>query len=201
MRYIFYREHKYVLYAVTELERLIAKTDFTDNIAVTKISFELTDIQEMLHFHAQHEDKFHQLLRAKGSSVHVRIEAEHREHETIFAELHKKLAKLQTLEKHEERILLGRDFYLAYREFEAINLRHLNEEEFVLMPELQRLYTDDELKKIEAATYKIMTVAQMREMLDVLFPQMNRDDQQTFLQDIKQAAPEKFAELNKTLVN
>jgi hypothetical protein len=195
LRYIFYREHKYVLFAVTELERLIAKTDFTINAAVEKIVTELTSIQEMLHFHAQHEDKFHTLLRAKNSQVHYSIEQDHRYHVGIFTALQQKLSTILACTAQDERILLGRDFYLAYREFEVENLRHLNEEERVIMPELQRLYPDSELMKIEADTYERMTVEEMDDMIGVLFPQMNADDHQAFLQDIKKIQPKKFSAL------
>lgn len=34
MRVKLYREHKYVSFALSELERLIAKTDFTDDAAI-----------------------------------------------------------------------------------------------------------------------------------------------------------------------
>ena len=199
MRYIFYRAHKYVLYAITELERLIAKTDFTADTMVNKIKDELSEIQKMLHFHAQHEDKFHELLHAKGSTVHHKIDADHHEHDAIFASLNKKLAKILATKEPNERILLGRDFYLAYREFEVENLRHLNEEERILMPELQRLYTDAELKQVEFAVYNIMTADHMKEMIKVLFPHMNPDDHQSFLDEIQEAEPQKFAQLRNLL--
>ncbi len=37
MRVKLYREHKYVSFALSELERLTAKTDFTDDAAITHI--------------------------------------------------------------------------------------------------------------------------------------------------------------------
>ena len=201
LRYIFYREHKYVLYAVTELERLIAKTDFTSNEEVSKVSVELLAIREMLHFHAAHEDKFHQLLRDKNSEVHLDIERDHLNHDAIFEVLTQKLSNIQSAVDSADRILRGRDFYLAYRDFEMENLRHINQEELVVMPELQRLYADAELMKIEADSYERMTVEQMVHMITVLFPQMNTEDHQAFFSDIQRTQPQKYLSLKAKLLS
>ena len=89
----------------------------------------------------------------------------------------------------------GYDFYLSFREFEAKNLEHINEEERIIMPELQRLYTDEELRQgIDFKIYQSMTAEQMFHMLKVLFPQYNVDDKLAFLKDILDASQsEKFA--------
>jgi hypothetical protein len=75
------------------------------------------------------------------------------------------------------------------------NLLHLHEEETKILPELQRLYTDEELRCVEEATYKMMTPEQLIEMLKVLFPHMNASDKEAFLEDIKFSQPEKFKEI------
>jgi hypothetical protein len=75
------------------------------------------------------------------------------------------------------------------------NLLHLHEEETKILPELQRLYTDEELRCVEDATYKIMTCEQMIDMLRILFPHMNALDKESFLEDIKLSQPEKFEKI------
>ncbi len=55
MRVKLYREHKYVSFALSELERLIAKTDFNDDAAIDRIQSEWQRIREMLEGHAYHE--------------------------------------------------------------------------------------------------------------------------------------------------
>ena len=62
------------------------------------------------------------------------------------------------------------------------------------MPELQKLYSDDELRAIEFGTYAQMTGEQMVEMMNVLFPHMNPSDREFFLMDIRDAQPGKFLE-------
>lgn len=66
MRVKLYREHKYVSFALSELERLIAKTDFTDDAAVAEIQNEWLRVKEILERHAHHEEhNFHALLERK----------------------------------------------------------------------------------------------------------------------------------------
>lgn len=80
-----------------------------------------------------------------------------------------------------------------YRKFVGDNLLHLHQEETLILPELHRLYTDEELKKVEAKTYAIMTVEELVEMMEHLFPHFNPQDRYAFLQDIKDCQPDKFA--------
>ena len=57
----------------------------------------------------------------------------------------------------EEQIELGYQFYLWYRKFAGDNLLHLHGEETVILPELQRLYSDAELSTVEFGSYRMMT--------------------------------------------
>lgn len=193
-RYRIYREHKYVLCFLAELEQFIAKMDFRSQLELDELSNKLDSLIGLMQGHAEHEDKtIHQLLRNKGSQVQIPIEAEHQIHNEIFTRLKEKLKLIQACKNIEERISLGYEFYLSFREFEADNLKHINEEENIIMPELQRLYTDEELREgIDFKTYEIMSSDQMFHMLEVLFLTYNLDDKKTFLKDILDAQPEKF---------
>jgi hypothetical protein len=74
-------------------------------------------------------------------------------------------------------------------------LLHLHQEETKLLPEIQRLCSDEELRAIEHPTYDLMTVEEMKEMLQILFPHMNFSDKCAFLADIRLAQPDKFLQL------
>ena len=63
----------------------------------------------------------------------------------------------------------------------------------MILPELQRLYTDEELRQVEARTYAEMTPEDMVGMMRVLFPHMNPSDRLAFLSDIQSLQPEKFS--------
>ena len=195
MRYKFYREHKYVSAALNNLERLVAQTDFTNRSAVEHVEQEFNTLIEMLNGHAHYENEtLHKLLKMKTSAVYKHIEEDHKQmDETI----HKLQALLQTVKEatqEEERIELGYQFYLWYRKFVGENLIHLHEEETIILPELHRLYTDKELREIEFATYRIMTVEQIIDMMKELFPHMNPADREALLKDMKDSVPEKLAQ-------
>lgn len=190
MRVKLYREHKYVSFALSELERLIAKTDFTNDAAIDQVQTEWQGIKEMLEGHAHHEEhSFHTLLEKKGSTIHHEAHHDHEHQEETLNNLQDLLNAIKT---SSDRIEAGYQFYLAFRKFVGDNLLHLHEEETKLLPELQRLCTDEELRAIEHPIYKIMTVEEMVEMVQVLFPHMNFSDKCAFLTDIKLAEPQKF---------
>lgn len=168
--------------------------DFRSHVQVEELSKKIESLIELMQGHAEHEDKtIHQLLRNKKSQIQAKIETDHLLHQQIFTHLKGKLTDIKSCSDPEERISLGYDFYLAFREFEADHLKHINEEEKTIMPELQRLYTDEELRTgIDFKTYEVMSTDEMLHMLEVLFPTYNLDDKIAFIQDIKDAQHDKF---------
>jgi hypothetical protein len=192
-RYQFYREHKYVSFVLNELEREIAKTDFRDLIQVKKIEKSFHEMEELMRGHAHYEDtQLHPLLQKRGSAIFQTAQEDHAHHDQLFANLQKLLDQIQATSDEQLQVHLGYQFYLRYRRFVGENLHHLHEEETQILPELQRLYTDAELREVEAETYKQMPVEDLVEMMQVLFPHFNPSDREAFLKDIQKAVPEKF---------
>lgn len=193
MRYQFYREHKYVSAALNDLERKIAKTDFRDDQETALIAKAYHNIVEMLKGHAQYEnERLHSLLTNKKSKIHEHAEEDHARQDEQLLEIQVLIDSIPGASSEEEKVSLGYRLYLTYRKFVADNLEHLHEEETMILPELQRLYTDLELKQVEAQTYCMMTAEEMVHMMQELFPHMNPDDRAAFLSDIREAQPEKF---------
>ena len=194
MRYKFYREHKFVSAAVNDMERLIARTNFDVPGEAEQVKQALEGLLAMLNGHAHYENEvLHALLKAKGSAVFAHVQATHEVYEKQLADLKHRLAKVMASTNKEEQIELGYQFYLWFRKFAGDNLLHLHEEETVILPELQRLYSDEELSKVEFHSYNLMTPEQLIEMMQVLFPHMNAADHEVFLTDIKACDPAKFA--------
>jgi hypothetical protein len=178
---------------LNELERLIAKADFANDPAIEHIQDEWQSIKEMLKGHALHEEQnIHALLEKKGSTIHHEAHNDHNHQEVALGNLQYLLDIIKT---SPDRTEAGYQFYLAYRKFVGDNLLHLHEEETKLLPELQRLCTDEELRFIEHPAYDLMTAKEMVEMMQVLFPHMNFSDKCAFLTDIRLAQPKKFLEL------
>lgn len=195
MRYRLYREHKYVCAALNDLERQIATADFADDHECEGVQATFEEVAELLKGHAQYEnERIHPLLDAKGSTVHHHAANDHGQMKSQVAQIRSLLDRMGGASE-EERVELGYQLYLAYRKFVADNLLHLHEEETVLLPELQRLYKDEELRQVEAKTYEEITPDQMVEMVEELAPHMNRWDLAAILADIQALAPDKYATL------
>jgi hemerythrin-like domain-containing protein len=192
MRYRFYREHKFVIPFINDVTRLIAVTDFRDDSATTVVQERVGQVLTMLEYHAEHEDTaFHTLLEEKGSDVHKSCEDDHKAHAEIFSKIKHSIQAIIDAGTEDDKVRLGYDFYLMFRGFEADNMRHINLEETVVMPELQRFYTDEQLRAVEAQTYEKMTPDEMVHMMQVIFPHMNPQDHLSFLTDIAMATPDK----------
>lgn len=193
MRYRFYRVHKYVCFELAEFDRATAKTDFSDPTACLALKEKLINLIQLLKHHGEYEDAhIHDLLRQKNSSLQLTIEKEHQEHEQAFNDLIHQLDNIMRVQDHSEKIHLGNEFYLSYRLFYSEMLKHLYDEEKILLPELQALYSNEELAKLQAKTYQKMTPEQMLGMLNVLFPHANPEDMRFFTNEMKVAEPEKF---------
>jgi len=196
MRYKFYREHKYISHRCNEFERLIATTDFSKKKEFDIVEEEFEDLMNLLKRHAEYEnDSLHSLLKIKNSAVYKNIEKNHEGLEKQIIFLRELLNKISNSISDEDKIEAGYQLYLHFRRFNGENLIHLHEEETIILPELHRLYSDEELKKVEAAFYATMTTEELIEMIEELFPHMNPDDWAFFLSDIKDAVPEKFMEV------
>ena len=204
MRYQFYREHKYVSSSLNDLERLIARTDFCDSTALAAVSSSFEALSEMLKGHAYYEnERLHALLKQKNSpvSTYAHIEEDHVEQDRQLLEIEQLIREISLEPTDTKKIERGYHLYLTYRKFVSDNLAHLHEEETQILPALQKLYSDAELQQVEASSYREMTPEQMIEMINVLFPHMNKHDQQAFLSDIRTLEPEKFKAVSRSLFN
>lgn len=201
MRVKFYREHKYVSAALNSLERLIAKTDFRKNAEIEEAKAEWADLSGMLQGHAEYEEeKLHSLLEKKGATVHLLAHDQHEEMDAAFPEIDSLFSAAIREEDQDRKVEIGYQLYLTFRKFVGNNLLHLHEEETKILPELQRLYSDEELRLVEDSTYQILTPQEMIDMLRVLFPHMNALDKEAFLKDIEISQPHKFKEILPTVL-
>ena len=193
MRYRFYRVHKYVCFELSEFDRAVAKTDFLDLTACDALKEKLINLTHFLKHHAEYEDAhIHDLLRKKNSHLQSTIEKEHQEHLQALDDLLNQLNHTLSIQDSGEKLLMGNEFYLSYRLFYSEMLKHLYDEEKILLPELQALYSDKELAALQAKTYQRMTPEQMLGMLNVLSPHANPEDMNFFTNEMKTAEPEKF---------
>ncbi|HXF28554.1 MAG TPA: hemerythrin domain-containing protein, partial [Chlamydiales bacterium] len=132
-RYKFYREHKYVSFAVNHLEKRIATTDFRNQKEAKKVHREFKELVAMMKGHAHYENSaLHTLLKKRGSKVFEQAEHDHEEYDALLLDLEKRLQKVMKTKDEEERVELGYQLYLWFRRFAGFNLLHLHEEETII---------------------------------------------------------------------
>lgn len=194
MRHRLYREHKYVASIISTFRETVGRADFSSVKTIDDIKIKLNEVIELMHGHALHENTvIHELLRAKNSNLVEQVESEHAAHADCFSNLTQTLDKISCSTGASQKIALGYQFYLDVQRFEANNLNHQLYEETVILKELQRLYTDEELLSLtDAKIYAVMTADEMIEMLKVLFPYCNAEDREAFLNDIYRTERNKF---------
>ena len=192
MRYKFYREHKFISATINAMAESIAKADFSADADTKEVLVQFEALRAILGAHAHYEDVvLHKLLRQKNSTVQASAEADHAHYKALLASFVQDIQNMLASKNSIERIGLGDAFYLAFRKFASDNLRHLYEEEEIILPELQRLYSNQELCTIECSLYE--TDQQVTSLMNDLFPHMNPNDREAFLTDIKTCDPVKFA--------
>jgi len=181
-----YREHKYVTSILFELCLDFARIDFANETARTKLADRISNLRALLESHGNYEEtRIHARLAARGSTVHLTAD---NDHVRDLIELNKIQEEIQACEGNPEH---AHRIYLAFRKFVARSLLHFDFEETMILPELQRLYSDDEMRLIDKESYDQMTTEQMINMLQILFPTMNTDDKAFFNSELHRAAPKK----------
>lgn len=192
-RFRVFREHKYIIHLFMDLMNNLSTMDFNDNQAVNALQRSLQSLAEMVYAHADYEE--HRLLKPlvdADSALMQAIFDEHQQHdgqfEGLFAQLDAILAETET----DKRFELGYRLYLDFRKIFAMMLMHLDYEERTIMPALQQLLTDEQIKSVEHDTYARMTSDQMVGMMHALIPHFNPDDRRVFILDMAKAQQEKF---------
>lgn len=185
-RYRYYRVHKWISFEFSELERLIARSDFRLNTEVKIIKNQIKKLEVIMAHHADFEDSMiHALLEKKCSTAHTGVELEHQRHHAQYRDFKMQLNKILECSDVCMRDDLGYDFYMQFRLFFSENLKHFHDEEMVIMPELQRLYSDEELRLAQSEVYRQMAPDQIIQMMSLLAPYINPSDKDFFTRETK----------------
>lgn len=194
-RFRFYREHKYVIDMFIDFQKLVARCDFLDPQQVDNVITEFNKIVVLIECHAEHEDKaILELLKSKGSKLYENNRKDHINQHFLLHRMIDDLGKISAL-RNNERLSKGYKFYLDYVEYFGDSLKHMHAEETLIMPELHRLCTDEELMELGRKTYDIMTPVEILHMIRALFGHFNPDDITKFLSELNYLVPEKLAKV------
>lgn len=183
-RFRLYREHKYLTTVLFEACMEFAKTDLRNQTEREVLLGKISGVRALLESHGEYEQsRIHTRISARGSSAHAVADSEHERDLKALDSILEKIKDCTDSPSQAHKI------YLEFRKFLAEVLLHLDYEETVMLPQLQELYTDDELRLIDKESYDQMDAGQMIDMLQVLFTSMNADDKEFFIDELHRAAP------------
>lgn len=191
-RFRFFRVHKYVIFELMQMARLLAVTNFNNMPELKAIEPKLASLINMLKGHSAFEDgKIFQLLKSQGVDI-ARYEADHHEQHALFEEL---ANRFNAVKMANDAVVAGESFYVYYRTFMANMILHMDAEERELWPLFKKHCTEEQMREVQSNSYQQMTPQQILEMLTTLFPHFNRDDKVAFCNEVQAAVPDKWEQI------
>ena len=181
--------HKGIRYAHTHLLPRIGAADWFDDCSSAELLRDIREHLEMCADHLEHENAaIHTALETRCPGASGQVGAHHEEHERSFRELASLLALVERA-RGTDRALKGNRLYHRFALFVADDFRHMEEEESVVMPLLENLFSTDELLAIKdqiiGAIEPVMMIRFMKAILSALTP----DEREAMLAGMKAEMP------------
>jgi hypothetical protein len=181
--------HKAIRACLADLMVRLGRTDFSSSEAAAEV---LQDLRAQLRFsaaHLRHEDEhIHPALLARAPEAVDKLHHDHEAHEAGFEALERMVAEVKAASAR-ERPAAGRRLYLAFTNFVAHDLEHMAQEEQIVGPLLQSLFTDRELQAMEAAIVGSMPPEEAMVAVAKMIPAMNPGERAAFLAFVRETAP------------
>jgi hypothetical protein len=152
--------HKAIRGALVGLLAEMGAADLTVPAEAAQVREELTQVLAFAERHRLHEDRT--LLPALAGRLQgtlASVSAAHATQPVAVAELEALAGALGAADGR-EKTLAGRTLYLHFGTFVAELLLHMAEEERVVQPLLERLFSDDELLEVQSQMLASMSVAE-----------------------------------------
>lgn len=191
--------HKMLRMVMSDTQLRVGALD-TDDAARAKPALDqLRELLAMLHHHLEIEDRFVlPALEARRPGATHSNAREHRHHEGALAELGALAVQVEQAiaAAVPERVFLAHRLYLALGRFVAENLKHMDVEETHMNPVLWALFSDDELRQIEAAILGGLTPAQKAASVRWMIPSLSPAERALWAAGARRAMPDvAFAQL------
>ncbi|MCB0697064.1 MAG: hemerythrin domain-containing protein [Chitinophagaceae bacterium] len=180
----------------------IQREDFSTNTATETIE-QVNLVLNLFDEHAHHEDKYLLPLVQKHNAALVQgFEKDH----VVDHELSEKLRALTKswteAKTADEKLETGRNIFMAFNEFIAFNLYHMNNEEGILLFTLWKHYTDEELHEAEVAIVTSIPIDILMIESTWMMRSLNDAEITGWLTGVKLHAPEEvFAAYKKLATN
>ena len=185
-----YRDiHKGIRAELFALTTQAGALDPTPGVGRAALAAHVDDVVELLVQHAEHEDgPIQPVLEAELPALAERIAGDHLLLEAQLVDLREMAADAAALDHPEPRLAVHR-LYLALACFTSRYLEHIDVEERVVMPALERTVGVDAVAAIHGAIISSIPPDEMARSLALMVPAMNVDDRTELLGGMQAGAP------------
>ena len=190
--------HKAIRHALSSLLVRMGSTTFADAEAARAVVRELDEVLQLCEDHRGIEDRF--ILPALDERLRQPLRSVADDHATqprVVSEL-RALGETLMDTLPERRPLAGRTLYLHFSTFTAELLLHMAEEEQMVQPLLERLFTDPELDAIRGRLLASMSGPEKMLSARYMLPALDRVERATLAAGALASMPR---EVGRTLVD
>lgn len=181
--------HKGLRYALSQMLVRLGCADAGDRAALAQLMADVRGLLDLSAHHLENEDlHVHAALEARAPGASLRLIQAHDHHRLSFEELEVLTRQVERAPPDDQPELLRR-LYLRFSEFVADDLAHMAEEEQVILPVLQCLFTDAELQGIEDRIMSGLSPEDMIGFGRILIPAANRQERIALFSAVRANAP------------
>lgn len=181
--------HKGLRYALTALLVRLGACGGDDAQETAEL---MADLRTQLHLsehHLANEDlHVHTALEARAPGAGARLNRDHDHHRETFAEIEALVAAVERADVVERRKRL-QALYLRFSLFVADDLAHMAEEEQLILPVLQSLFSDAELIEIEIRIKQALAPEELVSFGRMMLPAATRAERIEMCAGIRAVAP------------
>jgi hypothetical protein len=181
----------------TEMDMLsrIGTLDANDDAAVSLMVKDFRKLIALARYYLVFENDIHAQLNVRRPGAVAVGVAGHADHGKAFAGLEFVLGTLATLRGEGRRRQL-RALYLRFSEFIAHDFEHMLDEEQVVQPLLQTVFTAEELADLEQRLIDVVPREIVRSFIAIIVPALDPSAQADLIARLERCmAPEVFAEV------
>ena len=166
-------------------------TCFDHSESAAETISKVESVMHAFHKHAEHEDKFVlPELQKYNASLIDEFESEHAMDELLTQNINKLIATCQLATGKEAMIAAGYALTMAFNEFIAFNLYHMNKEENKINNTFWKYFTDEELAQVTQKIIASIPPEELAEDAGWMIKGTSNNEIISWLLAIKNDAPE-----------
>lgn len=188
---MFNLKHKGLRAMLFETAMELQHTCFDHSESAAETMKKVESVMHAFHNHAAHEDQFVlPTLRKYDAALIEEFESEHAMDELLTQKVNKLIAACKLAEGKENMIAAGYALTMAFNEFIAFNLYHMNKEEHKINNTFWKYYTDAELAQVTQKIIASIPPGELAEEASWMIKGTSRNEIIAWLLAVKNDAPE-----------